>query len=75
MSPLLALLALMLPVLTMATGNPDETGLYTLFPSSNITGDILNVTQCYCESSHPLYPDAKFGYYVRSLSSLPSSYH
>ena len=64
MSPLMMLLAFMLPLLTAATQILNETELYTLFPS-NYVGDVLNVTQCYCQSSDPLSPDATFGYYVR----------
>lgn len=64
MSPLMMLLALMLPLLTAATQILDVTGLNTLFPTDPM-GDVLNVTQCYCQSPNPLSYDAMFGYYVR----------
>ena len=64
MSPLMMLLAFLLPLLTTATQTLNENDLCTLFPSDPV-GDVLNVTQCYCQSSQPLSPDATFGYYVR----------
>lgn len=67
MSPLMMLLAFMLPLLMTATQMLNVTDLYTLFPS-NPVGDILNVTQCYCQSPGPLSPDAIIGYYVRVQS-------
>lgn len=63
MSPLMMLLAFMLPLLTAATQNLTETDLYTLFPPNHV-GDVLNVTQCYCESANQTLPDALVGYYV-----------
>ena len=63
MSPLMMLLAFMLPLLTAATQNLTETDLYTLF-SSDPAGDVLNVTQCYCGTDNLELPDARFGYYV-----------
>ncbi|KAF6240296.1 hypothetical protein HO173_001907 [Letharia columbiana] len=62
MSPLMMLLAFMLPLLTTATQTLKGTDLHTLFPSDPV-GDVLNVTQCYCQSPDPLSPDATFGYY------------
>lgn len=70
MSPFIMLLALMLPVFTAATQTLNPTDLYTLFPSAP-AGDVLNVTQCYCQSPDPLSPDATFGYYVSLESMLP----
>ena len=73
MSPLMMLLLFMLPLLiaVIQTVNGDE--LHTLFPSDP-PGDILNVTQCYCQSPTPLSPNATFGYYV-SLQSACSLCH
>lgn len=68
MSPLMMLLALTLSLLTAATQPLNGADLYTLFPSDP-TGDVLNVTQCYCKSSNPLSPEATFGYYVRVQGS------
>ena len=65
MSPLMMLLAFMLPLLTAATQNLTETDLYSLFPSHHV-GDVLNVTQCYCENEPS---SAYFGFYV--CESLP----
>lgn len=62
MSPLMMLLALMLPLLTTATQVLNASDLNTLFPP-NPVGDVLNVTQCYCQSPNPLAPDAMFGYH------------
>ena len=61
------LLAFILPVL--ASPLP-----YTLFPS-DVKGDVLNITQCYCHrgESGPI----NYGYYVRFLhfiSALPRSH-
>ena len=67
MSLLVMLLAFMLPMLRAATIF-NEADLYTLFPTDPV-GDVLNVTQCYCQSSDPLSPNATFGYYVRIQSS------
>lgn len=68
MSPLVMLLVFMLPMLRAATQILNEADLYTLFPTDPV-GDVLNVTQCYCQSSDPLSPNATFGYYVRIQSS------
>ena len=73
MSPLMMLLSLMLPMLAAAIQTVNGDDLHTLFPSKPV-GDVLNVTQCYCQNSIPLSPNATFGYYV-SLQSPCSLYH
>lgn len=58
------LITFILSLLTAAISNVNEPDLYTLFPLDPL-GDVLNVTQCYCQSPDPLSPDATFGYYRR----------
>ena len=69
MSPLMILLSFMLPMLTAALQTVNRDDLHTLFPPHPV-GDVLNVTQCYCENSTPLTPNATFGYVVSLQSSF-----
>ena len=69
MSPLMILLSFMLPMLIAAIQTVNGDDLHTLLPSQP-GGDVLNVTQCYCQNSTPLTPNGTFGYYVSLQSPL-----
>lgn len=73
MSPLMMLLSFILPMLAAAIQTVNVDDLHTLFPS-NPVGDVLNVTQCYCQSSSPLSSNGTFGYVV-GLQNLCSLCH
>ena len=65
------LLAFILPVLAVTTHDADRPVVQAL-SSSNVTGDVLNVTQCYCTSANQLASGAMLGYYVRGFLRYPS---
>ena len=70
MSPLMMLLSYMISMLTVAIQIVHGDDLHSLFPAHPV-GDVLNITQCYCQNSTPLSENATFGYAVSGQIPFP----